>query len=124
MDEIEYMTKLENEINMREKMVKNEENKEVQRFKEMQSKVVVITTEDAQPTEKYFNKPEKSLKRKPQDSTKEKPHGLEAGVLSLEFIPVEAEKKKPDEKEKPPETKKAKVISELVADYSSESDDE
>ena len=53
------MTNLENEISMREKMIKNEENKEVQRFKEMQSKVVVITTEDTQPVEKYFNKPDK-----------------------------------------------------------------
>ena len=118
------MTKLENEINMREKMVKNEENKEVQRFKEMQSKVVVITTEDAQPTEKYFNRPDKSLKRKPQGASKEKPHGLEADMLSLEFIPIEDEKKKSDEKEKPPESKKAKVISELLADYSSDSDDD
>ena len=105
-------------------MIKSEENKEVQRFKEMQSKVVVITTEDTQPVEKYFNKPDKSLKRKAQESPKEAPNGIEAGMLNVELIPIEAEKKKTDEKEKPPEPKKVKAMSELVADYSSDSGDD
>lgn len=122
MDEIEYMTKLEDEINTREKMVKNEENKEVQRFKEMQSKIVIITTEDTRPKEKYFNKPEKSLKRKAQET----PHELESSRLNLEVIPIESKDKKIDKKEgiKPPDSKKANTVSELIAEYPSDSDDD
>lgn len=132
MDEIDYMTKLENEINLREKLVKNEENMEVQRFKEMQSKVVVITTDDTTPTEKYFNKPEKSLKRKAEEDKKEKKSSLESNLLDFKIFPVATKKQKTessnrtqeDKTHKKEEKEKPKAITELVADYASDSEDD